>query len=311
LLSLPAIRKNINQFLAFRRDERRWTEISFYGGNFLGLAPEQVQLLLATAAYYVRQGRADGIRFSTRPDTIDARRLSMIRAFPVTTIEIGVQSLNDEVLRRTRRGHTAEQTRRALALLKETPYRIGAQMMVGLPGDTNAAALATARRLTDFAPHFVRIYPTLVLKGSLLASWYEQGLYEPLALDAAVALVAELYRIFARHEIAVVRMGLQATDELSFQADLLAGPFHAAFGELVQSALWQDAISRQVQQEGLHNAEVILEVHPRRLSQVKGRHDEHILALLQQHPLRSMEVRASAAVPEDAVLVNGKPCRRW
>jgi histone acetyltransferase (RNA polymerase elongator complex component) len=304
------IRSTIDQFLEHRRDDRRWTEISFYGGNFLGLAPERIQLLLATAASCVREGKADGIRFSTRPDTIDPYRLDLIATFPVTTIEIGVQSLNDHVLSYNRRGHTAEQTQMAMFALKERPYRIGAQLMVGLPEDTHASALATARRLTDMAPDFVRLYPTVVLKGSLLAHWYEQGRYEPLSLDAAVAQVADLYQIFQRHDIPVVRMGLQASAELSPEADLLAGPFHPSFGELVQSALWQDALSRHIDQKGLRGAEVLLEIHPRRLSQLKGRHDEHIMDLMNRHRLRTIEVRVDERLPDDTVLVNGVACRR-
>jgi histone acetyltransferase (RNA polymerase elongator complex component) len=305
------IRDNIDRFLTYRRDRSRRTEISFYGGTFLGLSPEQIRLLLATAAGYVHQGRVDGIRFSTRPDTIDAQRLAMIADFPVTTIEVGVQSLNDDVLHRSQRGHTAEQTRRALALLKERPYRVGAQLMVGLPGDTEASALATARELTGLAPDFVRIYPTVVLRGSELARWYEQGRYTPLTLEAAVALTAELYRIFARHAIPVIRMGLQAAAELSPQAALAAGPFHPAFGELVQSALWQEAVSCHIEQEHLPGTTLILEAHPRRISQIKGRRDELIMALIQRHGLESIEVRADDQIPNDVVYINGKVVRRW
>lgn len=308
--SLAAVRQSIERFLSYRRDRNRRTEISFYGGTFLGLPPERIQLLLATAAGYVRRGRADGIRFSTRPDTVDARRLDLIAEFPVATIEIGIQSLDDEVLRRTRRGHTAEQSRQALALLGETPYRIGAQLMVGLPGETAASAMAGARQLTGLSPDFVRIYPTVVLKGSQLSRWYAQGRYAPLSLEAAAAQAADLYQVFARHDIPVVRMGLQAAAELAPGADLVAGPFHPAFGELVQSALWQDALSRHIQQERLAGTSLVIETHPRRLSQLKGHRDATLMALLQRHGLASIEVRANEAVEMDAVMVNGKGVRK-
>ncbi len=248
--SLVDLRKHIDEFLAHRRDPNRYTEISFYGGTFLGLAKEQIQLLLATAAGYVRKGVVDGIRFSTRPDTIDAERLELIAPYPVTTVELGVQSMRDDVLAHSARGHTAEETRRAVTLLADRPYQIGLQMMIGLPGDTAAGALSTGRQLAGLNPDFVRIYPTVVFKGSPLARWYQQGRYEPLSLEAAVALCAELYLIFARHEIPVIRMGLQAGPELEADRDLMAGPFHPAFGELVRSAVWQDAISRHLEKEG-------------------------------------------------------------
>ena len=310
-LSAGGVRQSISAFLEHRRDPQRFTEISFYGGNFLGLPAEQIQLLLATAAAYVRKGQADGIRFSTRPDTIDVGRLELLAPYPVTTIELGVQSMNNEVLERSARGHTADDTLRAIALLAESPYATGLQMMVGLPGDTAATALASARRLAGLTPDFVRIYPTVVFKGSPLARWYAEGRYEPLSLDEAVALTAELYLIFARNDIPVIRMGLQAGPELDFDADLVTGPFHPAFGELVQSAIWQDAISRHIDKEGLRGAEVLIEVHSRMLSQIKGQHDSNIIALLNKHDLRTMEVRAKDAVPEKTVHVNGLPCLRW
>ncbi len=311
LPSASGIRESISAFLAHRRDPRRFTEISFYGGNFLGLLPEQIQLLLATAAAYVHKGHANGIRFSTRPDTIDSGRLALLDPYPVTTIELGVQSMRNEVLEQSARGHTAEDTLRAVALLAASPYALGLQMMVGLPGDTTAGAMATARQLAGLSPDFVRIYPTVVFKKSPLARRYAEGRYEPLSLDEAVALTADLFLIFARHDIPVIRMGLQAGPELDLDADLVAGPFHPAFGELVQSAVWQDAISRHLEKEGLRGAEVLIEVHSRLLSQIKGQHDSNIIALLNKHDLRALEVRAKDVVPEKMVHVNGVACRRW
>ncbi len=311
LPSLSAIRRTIREFLAHRKERARHTEISFYGGNFLGLAPELITLLLATAAGFVQEGQADGIRFSTRPDTIDAARLKLIARFPVTTVELGVQSMNDAVLQQSQRGHTAQSVREAVALLKTRPYRIGLQMMVGLPGDTPATALATARQIADLAPQFVRIYPTLVLRGSHLALRHFRGEYTPLPLEAAVALVADLYQIFHRHDIAVARMGLQAGPELSPDADLVAGPFHPAFGEMVQSALWLDAISRHLEKEGLQKGDVVLEAPARLLSQIKGQKDFNLLDLLQKHQLRSLEVRANPDLAEETVRINGQPCARW
>jgi histone acetyltransferase (RNA polymerase elongator complex component) len=310
--SLPdpdTIRADIQRFLAFRRDRARWTEISFYGGNFLGLPPERVQLLLATAAGYVRRGEADGIRFSTRPDTIAMDRLQWLAPFPVTTIELGVQSMSDPVLEQSRRGHTAENVREAVRLLKQHPYALGLQMMVGLPGDTPAASLATGRQVAALAPDFVRIYPTLVLSGSRLAHWHARGRYTPMPLDAAVALVADLYRIFAHHAIPVIRMGLQATADLSSASELVAGPFHPAFGELVRSALWLDLIADHVQRRGLLDGEIRISVHPRLLSQVKGQQDANIRLLIERFNLPGVEVRSNPDLPGASVTVNGVALR--
>jgi histone acetyltransferase (RNA polymerase elongator complex component) len=278
-------------------------------GNFLGLPPERVQLLLATAAGYVRRGEADGIRFSTRPDTIAMDRLQWLAPFPVTTIELGVQSMSDPVLEQSRRGHTAENVREAVRLLKRHPYALGLQMMVGLPGDTPAASLATGRQVAALAPDFVRIYPTLVLSGSRLAHWHARGRYTPMPLNAAVALVADLYRIFARHAIPVIRMGLQATADLSSASELVAGPFHPAFGELVRSALWLDLIANHVQKRGLLDGEIRISVHPRLLSQVKGQQDANIRMLIERFNLPGVEVRSNPDLPGASVTVNGVALR--
>ncbi len=310
LPSVSAIRDAIDTYLGYRRDPARLTEISFYGGNFLGLPAEQIQLLLATAAAYVRSGKVHGIRFSTRPDTIDVHRLALIARFPVRTVEIGVQSMNDTVLSTSQRGHTAEDTRRAMGLLKETPYRVGVQMMVGLPGDTAASALASGRQLASMAPDFVRIYPTLVFRGSQLAHWFHRAEFEPLTLEEAVEQTADLYQMFQRHDIPVIRMGLQATDDLRAETHLVAGPFHPAFGELVQSLLWQNAISLHLETHDLQGGDVLIEVPQRLLSQIKGQHDDNIIALIEKNRLQSLEVRANDRIPAGSVHVNGTVCTR-
>jgi len=311
LPDLDTIAADIQRFLAFRRDNARWTEISFYGGNFLGLPPELVQLLLATAAGYVRRGEADGIRFSTRPDTIAKDRLQWLAPFPVTTIELGVQSMSDAVLEQSHRGHTAEDVRRAVRLLKPHPYALGLQMMVGLPGDTPATSLATGRQVAALAPDFVRIYPTLVLNGSRLARWHAQGRYTPMPLNAAVALVADLYRIFARHAIPVIRMGLQGTVDLTRASELVAGPFHPAFGELVRSALWLDLLAGHLQNRTLPDGQIRITAHPRLLSQIKGQKDATIRVLIERFNLSGVEVRSNPELPDDRVTVNGVVVLGW
>lgn len=311
--SLPTadtVRRSIRRFLAFRRESRGPTEIAFYGGSFLGLPQALIQLLLATAGGFIRKGQADGIRFSTRPDTIDTDRLAWIAPFPVTTIELGVQSMNDRVLALSQRGCTAESASRAMALLKTYPYALGVQMMVGLPGDSPTSARATARQLAAVGPDFARIYPTLVLKNSRLARRHARGGYTPMPLETAVALVADLFAIFARHNIPVIRMGLQPTTELHTSAEVVAGPFHPAFGALVHSALWLDALSRHIERENLHGGHPRIDVPRRLLSQIKGRHDTNIRALIERFRLQGVEVRTDTNLPGDKILINGRTCRQ-
>jgi histone acetyltransferase (RNA polymerase elongator complex component) len=299
----------IGRFLGYRKDPRRYTEISFYGGNFLGLPEDKILFLMEHAARYVAMGQADGIRFSTRPDTIDRRRLGLLERFPVTTIELGVQSMNDQVLAASRRGHTARDAGKAVALLKETTYRLGLQMMVGLPGDTFSSAMATGEAVCALEPDFVRIYPTLVLKGSALARWYRQKKYRPMALDDAVEQVKALWILFACGAIPVIRMGLQATDGLDTGADVAAGPYHPAFGELVHAALWREALDRCIKTLGLKARPLEVRLHPRLVSRVRGQHNENVDRLTRAFALSAIRFTPDERLPLDRILVNGTTCR--
>jgi histone acetyltransferase (RNA polymerase elongator complex component) len=299
---------DIDQFLTFRRDPRRPTEIAFYGGNFLGIAPERIRLLLEVGATYVSRGVAQGLRFSTRPDTIGTDSLDLIADYPVTTIELGVQSMNDGVLENSRRGHTARDTARAVALLQTRPYRLGLQMMVGLPGDTPTQALDTGAQIVALAPEFVRIYPTLVLKNSPLARWRAQGRYTPMALDDSVELVKSLLRLFLTEGIRVVRMGLQPTADLNPDAGVEAGPFHPAFGELVHAALWHDALHRCLASHPSAGKDLEIAVHPANASRVRGQRNTTLKWITQVFKPARITVRPVPDLPRDVARVNGCLC---
>jgi len=214
----------INEFLEYKKTQRRSVQVSFYGGNFLGLKKEYIRILLDETTKFVKNKRINSIRFSTRPDTISDKKLDIIKDYPVSTIEIGVQSMDNQVLAMAKRGHTALETEKAAALLKERNYDVGMQMMVGLPGDDETKSLFTAQRIASFSPDFVRIYPTVVLAHSRLAVWYRNGEYTPWSLSRCVALVKNLYLFFKSKKIPVIRMGLQASEDLAKDTTILAGP---------------------------------------------------------------------------------------
>ncbi len=302
------VHAEINRFLSYRRDHRRWTEISFFGGNFLGLADTQMLRLLDTAHEYIRTGRAQGIRFSTRPDTIDEKRLALIRRYPVSTIEIGAQSMNASVLTVSRRGHSPDDTVKAVKLLKSNGLRTGLQMMVGLPGETEQEALTSAQQMADLGPDFVRIYPCLVLRGSPLARWYSQGRYTPMSLDHSVSRVKRIYRLMAAGGIAVIRMGLQPTTELNTGAGVLAGPFHPAYGELVYSALWMDALHRVAASSHFNGCDLTIEMHPTSSSRIRGHRNCNLRRLCRQYHLSSIKTLPNARLPRDMAMLNGVSC---
>ncbi len=304
---LPAeseVRAMVDKFLGYKRKNRFPTEISFYGGNFLGLAPDRIQRLLDLAMPYVESRKIDGIRFSTRPDTIDQDRLNLIRPYPVSTIELGVQSMINPVLEMAGRGHSAEDTVNAVTLLKHQNYSVGLQMMTGLPGDTDVLCLETARQIIGLKPDFVRIYPTLVIAGSPLADLYQNGKYRPLTLENCVAQLTRLYLLFQEHHIDVIRMGLQASDELDSPTTVLAGPYHPALGHMVFSKIFLDAASEKIRKKPSPYDRVTLTVHPESLSRMQGLNKKNIDELMHMFSIRLLEIKTDAALDRDAVHVN-------
>jgi histone acetyltransferase (RNA polymerase elongator complex component) len=303
-----SVRTAVDAFLTYSKKPRPCTEIAFFGGNFLGLALPQIESLLSVAAEYVHRGQAHGIRFSTRPDTIDEARLDILRRYPVSSVELGVQSMNDAVLRKVRRGHTVGDTLAAVALLKQYPYNLGLQIMTGLPGEGVDDTLDGGRRLAVLEPDFVRIYPTLVLKESLLATWYAKKQYLPPSLEQAVAVVKQLYLIFAEKGIAVIRMGLQATTDLSSPDTVLAGPYHPAFGELVQSALILDALKAHLESHPPEQPVLTLTVNSRNLSRLYGRKHANLALLRSQFSFDTIRVHTDDSLGMNSIRVDSQAC---
>jgi len=212
---------------------RRSREAAFYGGSFTALDKETQELLLRPAHAYVKAGRLDSLRCSTRPDAVTPSGIEILKRFSVTTVELGVQSMDPTVLRLSGRGHTVEQTRDAVALLKGAGTKLGLQIMPGLPGETFKSIIATATEVAALAPDFVRVYPTLVLKSTPLETLYLKGEYSAWPIAEMVRAVAEVAEIFERAEIPIIRMGLAPGTEL--EAALVAGPYHPAFKDLVET----------------------------------------------------------------------------
>ena len=210
-------------------------QVAFYGGSFTGLPLSRQAELLDAVAPFIEQGMVHTVRLSTRPDYIDPETLDFLRDKRVSIVELGVQSLDDRVLEASKRGHTSSQSMEAVRQLKDGGFRVGVQCMLGLPQQTARSLMKTVRQVAALRPDFVRMYPVLVLRGSHLARLYEQGSFYPLTLGAAVAMAARAKICFDACGIRVVRMGLQSGPEL--EQNLLAGPYHPAFGEMVSSRL--------------------------------------------------------------------------
>ncbi len=295
------IRDQIHEFLKFKKENRKPVQIAFFGGNFLGLKLEEIKFWLDLAGAFVSRGLVDGIRFSTRPDTIDAARLDALEGYPVSTVELGVQSMDDRVLARAGRGHNAQDTIRAAKALKKRQLSVGLQMMVGLPGDSEARSLATARKIADLRPECTRIYPTVVVANSRLATLFNNGEYQPLSLETAVTLVKKAYLLFKQAGIEVIRMGLQTTEDLADGSTILAGPHHPAFGHLVYSEIFYDKALAAIEAAGLVRDTLTIRVNPRSISKMRGLNNANIKKLKKMYPIYSVDVRPDASLGEEDV----------
>ena len=224
------------------------TELAFYGGSFTAL-PAKAQLRFLEAAQKVmRGGRVTSIRLSTRPDAIDAEILSRLKQYGVKTVELGAQSMRDEVLRLSGRGHTAEDVRRASRMIRSAGFSLVLQMMTGLPGDDDEGALETARELIALQPGAVRVYPAVVVRGTELERLWRAGEYREHSVEDAVRVCARLLPLFEAAGIPVIRLGLNPTDELSGGA-ALAGAYHPALGELVRSRILRNRAEALIEEE--------------------------------------------------------------
>jgi histone acetyltransferase (RNA polymerase elongator complex component) len=293
------IRIQIREFLNYKKESRKPVQIAFFGGNFLGLKLEDIKSWLKLAGEFVDRGLVDGIRFSTRPDTIDAARLDTLENYPISTVELGVQSMDDQVLALAGRGHRASDTIRAVKALKKRQLSVGLQMMVGLPGDSEARSLATARKIANLDPDCARIYPTVVVANSRLAQWFKKGEYLPLPLEEAVSLVKKVYLLFKQEGIAVIRMGLQATDDLADESTVLAGPHHPSFGHLVYSEIFYDNALAAIESAGLVKDTLIIMVNPRSISKMRGLNNSNIKRLKEKFKFEAIDVIPDSSLAEE------------
>jgi histone acetyltransferase (RNA polymerase elongator complex component) len=243
-------------------------EVAFFGGSFTGLSIHQQNEYLQVVKPFIDKGEIHGIRISTRPDYITEEILSNLKTGGVTSIELGAQSLDDDVLRQSGRGHTVNTVVEASAQINNYDFELGLQMMTGLPGDTDEKAAKTAKLIISLKAATTRIYPTLVIRDTPLATLYLKGMYIPQNLEKAVDLCAELYNTFSQAGVKVLRVGLHPSESFYTGDTLLAGPFHPAFGELVQTKVWHDRLKNISPQAG---SDVIsIKVHPGELNAAIG-----------------------------------------
>ncbi len=277
-------------------------QLAFYGGSFTAIPVRDQLALLSAAKRRMDAGDIHALRLSTRPDAIDGAVLKRLEEYGVETIELGAQSMCDEVLTLSGRGHTALDVENASRMIKSAGFRLILQMMTGLPGDTKARSVETARRIIALKPDGVRIYPTVIVRDTALYDLWCAGLYEEHTVDTAVDYCAELVPLFDRADIPIIRMGLNPTEELSGGA-AAGGAYHPALGELVKSRIMLDSARGVLAAAHIppHSA-VTLAVNAKRVSQMTGQHKSNISALTEEFDLVSLKIRP-ADMPEGDIAI--------
>lgn len=265
------VRNIIDKYLGMYPKLSKNIEVAFYGGSFTGL-PIEKQIQLLKPAYEVKKkGLIQEIRLSTRPDYIHQEVLSLLEDYGVSIIELGLQSTDDHVLSLNRRGHTREDIIRAVNLVKQWNFKLGLQMMVGLYGDSETSIKKTAEDIICLRPDFIRIYPTVVIQDTYLEILYKQGIYSPYTLDEVVAICKDLLIKFKKNNIPVIRLGLQSTEDINIGKAVVAGPYHPAFREIVESEIYRDMIEQQLLEcETYQYKELIVHCHSSVVSRVAG-----------------------------------------
>ncbi len=271
-------------------------EVAFYGGSFTALPLETQKRYLEAVQPFFDAKQVCAIRLSTRPDCINREILSLLTEYHVQTIELGVQSMDDKVLAFSGRGHTAEDTVKSFALLRQQGFSVCFQLMLGLPGDSEVIFRETVMKILLLKPDSIRLYPVLVIKNTPLEKLYKNGHYNPLTLRAAVTMCEEAFVQFEQHGIKVIRIGLQPTKELEKPGTILAGPYHPAFRQIVESSILGGKMRTALMTACGRVKTAVFYVNPRDKSAAIGQKRENIVLIKKEFALDDISVEEDQAV---------------
>jgi len=268
------------EFLPHDTEKGKSYEIAFFGGSFTAIERCYMLALLQAAFPFVQCGRAAGIRVSTRPDAINDEILTILKQYGVTAIELGAQSMQDDVLAVNLRGHSVQAVFDASAMIKSYGFSLGLQMMPGLYGRTDYRwrAVDTAEKFIRIKPDTVRIYPTITLKDTLLEKLYQEGKYTPPSLEETVEICALLVKMFNQADIRIIKLGLHA--DTGLEDSMVAGPYHPAIKELVYSHMFLQRFEEKLGKQGQGSYTIC--VNSRKRSQATGQKKANIIALAQR-----------------------------
>ena len=280
-------------------DGTRKTQIAYFGGSFTGIGRDDMTELLSVAGEYIDRGLCESVRISTRPDYIDREILDLLREYRVASIELGIQSTDNAVLRACRRGHTAEDSFRAAALVKEYGFELIGQMMVGLPGGTEENERKTALDICRMGADGVRIYPTVVFAETALADMTANGSYQPLTQETSVLRAANALKIFVENGVPVIRLGLQSGETLESGDGVVAGGYHPAVGELAYSHCFRDMLENSLSGEKTEGKTALVRAHVSDVSKIIGQRGANRNYLMQRFLLKELRVVSDGAAEKN------------
>jgi histone acetyltransferase (RNA polymerase elongator complex component) len=302
------VRETIDAYLGTIKKENSVIEVSFFGGTFTAIGISKQRELLAVAKEYKDRGLINLIHLSTRPDYIDDQILGNLKDYTVDVIELGIQSMDEEVLERSGRGHTALQAAEASRLIREYGFTLGHQIMLGLPGDDFDKDIRTAQAVISLKPDICRIYPALIIKDTEMERLYKRGEYIPYTLREAVEISKILYSMLVSEGINVIRVGLQPTEEINTGGDLVAGPFHPAFRELVEGSLFSDMIGEAL--GGKDTAEVLIRINGKDMSKLYANRKEFFNEMKEKMKINKIKVEADSGLNRGELLLEAGGYRK-
>lgn len=283
-----SVKNTIEEYLNyFRKDSL--VEIAFYGGSFTAIPIKDQINFLEVANESKKEKLVSYIRLSTRPDYIDENILKILKVNGVDTVELGVQSSSQRVLNKSGRGHDFDCVKNSMKLLRDFGFNVGLQQMVGLPDSNFSLEEKTAIDFIKLRPDFVRIYPTLVVKDTELEDMYTSKKYEAMSLDDAISICAKLLLLYKENNIPVIRIGLQPTDEINYDGSVVAGPFHPAFRQLVETKILTDKIIDVLENKKIDN--LLIETSGRNISMISGQNKSGSKALINHLNLKSLKFK--------------------
>lgn len=278
-------------------------EIAFFGGSFTAIDSDKQIELLSVAKKYKDKNIVKDIRMSTRPDCIDREKLDLVKKYGASIIELGVQSMDKMVLVESLRGHDSEIVKKSAQLIREYGIKLGLQMMIGLPSDSKKKCIQTAKEFIKISPDFVRIYPTLVIKETGLEKSYIDGFYKPFSLEESIDIVKKLIVMYEINNIDIIRVGLQATDDIKEGIDVVAGPYHPAFRELVKSRMIRDYLDYILPSEF---DEIIIKTSNKNISMVVGDKRSNRLYINSKYKARFKTKPDEMCIDKMKIIIDGK-----